>query len=104
MPPTNRQQVTVATDALRIEAAEWDRQSTAIGATAAKVADMELGRVEAGLFQLIVSPYNDVVRHVSQRCLEGQTAMAEVANTLRQVADTYDEEDRSNEHKIRNIY
>lgn len=32
MPPTNRQQVAVATDALRIEAGEWDRQSAAIGA------------------------------------------------------------------------
>lgn len=104
MSSTNDQQVAVATDALRIEAGEWDRQSTAIGATAAKVVNMELGRVKAGLFQLIVSPYNEVVRHVSQRCLEGQAAMTEVANTLRQVADTYDEEDRSNEHSIRNIY
>ncbi|WP_245854381.1 hypothetical protein [Micromonospora wenchangensis] len=65
---------------------------------------MELGRVEAGLFQLIVSPYNDVVRQVSQRCSEGRTATTEVGQTLRKVADTYDEEDRNNAHKIRNLY
>ncbi|MBQ0990704.1 hypothetical protein KBX08_11445 [Micromonospora sp. H61] len=104
MPPPSRQQVTVATDALRTEAAEWDRQSAAMSAVVPKVAGMELGRVEAGLFQLIVSPYNEIVQHVSQRCQEGQAAMTEVATTLRKVADTYDEEDRSNDHKLRNLY
>lgn len=104
MPPPSRQQVTVATGALRTEAVEWEHQSTAIAVVANKVAGMQLGRVEAGLFQLIVSPYNDIVEHVSQRCREGQAAMNEVAATLRKVADTYDEEDRANEHKIRNIY
>lgn len=104
MPPPTRDQVTVATNALRAEAKEWNRQSTAVAAISSKVAGMELGRVEAGLFQLIVSPYNDIVTQVTQRCREGQTAMTEVATTLRTVADTYDQEDRANEHKIRNIY
>jgi hypothetical protein len=104
MPPPDRQQVTVATNALRTEAGEWDRQSAAMGETLSKVVGMELGRVEAGLFQLIVAPYNEVVHHVSERCREGQAAMTEVAATLRTVADRYDEEDRNNEHKIRNLY
>ncbi len=97
-------EVKVATDALRTEAGEWDRQSAALAAVAAKVAGMELGRVEAGLFQLIVSPYNQVVDAVQARCREGATAMTEVATTLRRVADTYDAEDRANEHRIRNVY
>lgn len=104
MPPPSREQVTVATNALRTEANEWDQQSTEIAAIASKVEGMELGRVEAGLFQLIVSPYNEIVEHVKQRCREGEAAMTEVAATLRKVADTYDEEDRNNAHKIANLY
>ncbi|MEU6206087.1 type VII secretion target [Micromonospora musae] len=104
MPPPSRGQVTVATNALRTEAGEWDQQSAAISAIASKVAGMQLGRVEAGLFQLIVSPYNDVVQHVTQRCREGQAAMTEVASTLRKVADIYDEEDRNNAHELRKLY
>ncbi|WP_433344202.1 type VII secretion target [Micromonospora sp. CA-111912] len=104
MQPPSRNQVTVATNTLRSEATEWDGQSATVGGLGSKVAGMELGRVEAGLFQLIVSPYNDVVQQVSQRCDEGKKAMTEVAQTLRKVADTYDEEDRNNAHKIHKLY
>lgn len=98
------QEVKVATSALRTEATEWDGQSAAIGGIAAKVGGMELGRVEAGLFQLVVSPYNEVVQAVQARCQEGQVAMPEIATTLRAVADTYDREDDNNAHRIRNLY
>jgi len=104
MPPPSREQVTVATNVLRTEAGEWDRQSAAMSAIASKVAGMELGRVEAGLFQLIVSPYNQLVEHVEQRCREGEAAMTEIATTLRKVADTYDEEDRNNAHRFMKLY
>jgi hypothetical protein len=104
MPPPSRQQVVVATDALRREANDWDHQSVAVAAISQKVTGLELGRVEAGLFQLIVSPYNEVVATVADRCREGQAAITEVAATLRIVADTYEEEDRNNEHRIRDLY
>lgn len=104
MTSSTNDQVAVATDILRSEAGEWDRQSAAIATVAPLVAGMELGRVEAGLFQLIVGPYNEIIQHVTDRCRQGQAAMAEVATTLRQVADTYEEEDRNAEHRIRNLY
>lgn len=104
MTPPGREQVTVATAALRHEAREWDRQSAAIAAIAAKVAGLELGRVEAGLFQIIVSPYNDVVWTVTDRCRQGEAALSEVAETLRRVADTYEQEDLDEAHRIRNLY
>ena len=102
--PPSREQVTVATDALRNEAGEWDTQSTAIGDLSTKVSGMEFGRLEAGLFQMMVGPYNDVIHGVAARCMEGATAMTEIANTLRSVADTYDAEDKAAEHRIRNVY
>ncbi|BCJ61568.1 type VII secretion target [Micromonospora endophytica] len=104
MPPPSRDQVTVATDVLRREAGEWDRQAVAVGGVMAKSSGLELGRVEAGLFQIIVSPYNAVVQAVADRCREGQAAMVEVAQTLREVAETYEAEDLNNAHKLRNLY
>lgn len=102
--PPSHEQVTVATSALRTEAGEWDTQSATTGALSAKVAGMEFGRLEAGLFQMMVGPYNDVIHHVAARCTEGQTAMTEIANTLRNVADTYDAEDEASLHRIKNVY
>src|SRR4051794_16115668 len=97
-------QVTVATNALRAEAGEWDAQGGQLAQLSTTVADMEFGRLEAGLFQLMVGPYNDVIHAVSARCREGATAMTEIAGTLRSVADTYDAEDKAAEHRIRNVY
>jgi hypothetical protein len=102
--PPSGEQVTVATNALRNEAREWDTQSALLGTESAKVADMEFGRLEAGLFQLMVDPYNDVIHDLAARCQEGATAMNEIANTLRSVADTYDAEDKAAAHRIRNLY
>ena len=65
---------------------------------------MEFGRLEAGLFQLMVSPYNEIVHTVAARTGEAATAMTEIAATLRGVADTYDAEDKASEHRIRNVY
>jgi hypothetical protein len=104
MTQPSRHQVEVATNALRAEAMEWDEQSSGIGAVEARVTGMELGRIEAGLFQLVVSPYNEVVNQVRGRCGEGKAAMADIAQTLREVADTYDAEDRRSEHRLRNLY
>lgn len=102
--PPSGEQVSVATNALRNEAGEWLAQGTVLGTESAKVAEMEFGRLEAGLFQLMVDPYNDVIHAVAARCQEGATAMTEIANTLRGVADTYDAEDKASEHRIRNVY
>jgi len=102
--PPSAEQVAVATNALRSEAGEWDTQSTAMGALSTKVAGMEFGRLEAGLFQMMVGPYNDVIHAVAARGKEGATAMTEIADTLRSVADTYDAEDKAAMHRIKNVY
>ncbi|MEV0902379.1 hypothetical protein [Actinoplanes sp. NPDC049802] len=104
MTQPNAEQVSVATDALRTEANLWDEQSDNLTALGARVAGMEFGRLEAGLFQLMVGPYNDVIHGVAARCAEGATAMTEMAATLRSVADTYDAEDRAGAHRIKKIY
>ncbi|MBB2945346.1 hypothetical protein FB565_005079 [Actinoplanes lutulentus] len=94
----------VATDALRAEATVWDTQGEALRALSAEVGAMEFGRVEAGLFQMMVSPYNEVVRAVAARCVEGAAAMTDMAGTLRKVADVYETEDQAGAHRIKNVY
>jgi len=103
LPPTT-QELQVATNSLRSEAGVWDAQSTAMGEIATKAADLRLSRIEAGIFQLIVGPYDAAADQVTTRCKEGQQRMTEVGITLRQVADTYDAEEARNEHKLRNLY
>jgi len=98
------EEVTVATAVLRREAGVWDDQSSRLSAVSGDVGAMEFGRLEAGLFQLMVGPYNEVVDAVAARTREGATAMTEIGRTLRSVADTYDAEDEDGAHRIRHIY
>jgi excreted virulence factor EspC (type VII ESX diderm) len=96
--------VSVATGALRTEATVWKAQSAKLDTLSAEVDAMEFGRVEAGLFQIMVGPYNEVVRAVAARCGEGAAAMTEIAGTLTQVADVYEAEDQAGAHRIKNLY
>lgn len=98
------EEVSVATNALRGEAGLWDEQAGRLRALSGTASGMDLGRLEAGLFQMMVEPYNQVIRAVSARCAEGATAMTEIAATLRTVADTYDAEDRDGAHRIADTY
>ena len=102
--PPSSAEVTVATGILRKEASVWDDQSAKLSALSTKVASMEFGRLEAGLFQLMVGPYNEVINAVAARTREGANTMTGIGATLISVADTYDAEDKANEHRIRNIY
>ncbi|NJC67934.1 hypothetical protein HC028_26010 [Planosporangium flavigriseum] len=60
--------------------------------------------MEAGIFQLVASAYDNAVDQLTVRCREGQQRMTDVAATLRQVADTYDDEESKNLHRFRDLY
>jgi hypothetical protein len=104
MPPPTPQQVKVATDALRKEAAVWDTESAELGKIGPKAEHLRFNRIEAGLFQVIIGTYGDLINQVIARSNEGTAQMTEIGKTLRDVADTYDREDASNEHKLKNVY
>jgi hypothetical protein len=97
-------EVIVQTGALRKEAGVWDLQAGQLAALSAKVTGMEFGRLEAGLFQVMIGPYNEVVHAVAARTSEGATAMHQIGHTLIDVAGTYEDEDKASEHRIRNVY
>lgn len=99
-----REEVVVATETLRAEAGTWRTQSGAIADAGTAAAPLVFEGLEGGLFTPFTSVYNEVVAIVAARCAEGETEMVSISDTLRQVADTYDQEDLSGEHRVRNVY
>jgi Excreted virulence factor EspC, type VII ESX diderm len=86
---TNVGELRVIAASLRQAAGIWDEQATAIGSVSATAGAMRLDRVEAGVFQLIVGPYDAVADQVSARCEEGMQDMRGIASALDRSADTY---------------
>lgn len=103
MAPTPAE-LTVATGALRTEAGVWREQSGVLTGIAATVGGLDFSGIEAGIFQIIVVAHRELVEHVAARCTEGGVETARIADTLVLVADTYEEEERRNEHALRGLY
>lgn len=104
MATPSKSQIKVATDTLRTEAGIWDQQSIIAGKITSQTDSLRMDRLEAGVFQIIVSAYGSVVDQVTARSREGQQRMADIANTLHQVANTYDQEEAENLHHLKNLY
>jgi hypothetical protein len=104
MPPPTAKEVKVATDALHAEAGVWNTQGDQMHTISAKVGGLPMNRLQAGIFQLVVSPYDGLVDEVAARCQEGHDRMRDIGTTLSQVADTYQAEDDSGAHRLRNLY
>jgi hypothetical protein len=85
----NSSELQVVTGSLHRVAQIWDQEATAIGSITPKVDGMSFGRLQAGVFQLIVSPYDKLVEAVAQRCAEGRTEMQDIASTLLTNARNY---------------
>lgn len=97
-------ELVVVTDSLRRTATVWDHQATAVGAIAGSARGLGLNRLSAGVFQLIVSPYQALVTEVADRCTEGNQSMSEIAAALRKAAATYDEAERRNVAAATNVH
>jgi len=104
MAPPTTDQVTVATEALHTEAGVWDTQAESMSDISSNAEGLRLTRVEAGLFQIIFDTYGQVIDQVITRAGEGNRQMLDIGKTLRAVADTYEQEETDNVHKLRNIY
>src|SRR3954464_13200268 len=102
MAPPTADQVKVATEALRNEAGVWDREADEIGKIPTKAAEMRFNRIEAGLFQIVFDAYGQMIDQVIARAGEGKTQMNAVADTLRTVAGTYEQEETTQVHKMKN--
>ncbi|OLR91428.1 hypothetical protein [Actinokineospora bangkokensis] len=104
MAPPTSEQITTAIQALRTEAGVWDTESAEVGRMPPMAEKLKLDRVEAGLFQVVFDAYKQVIDQVIARTTEGAAQTAEIAKTLRSVADTYEREEAANVHRLNNIY
>ena len=104
MPPPDKHEVVVATETLRTEADMWLHNGDQLQAIAGKADGLRMSRMEAGVFQLLVSAHDEIADQITARCREGQQRMTAIATTLHQVADTYDAEDANNLHELKNLY
>jgi hypothetical protein len=93
-------QLKVATDALRADSHTWDQQSGQLRQIVGKATGLTMDRLEAGVFQLYVGSYQQIVAEIVARSGEGATAMSHVAGTLVQVADNYDRTEAANRNRF----
>jgi len=96
--------IEVATGALRTEADTWSEQGGRLIGVANKVGQLRFTGLEAGIFQVMLGAYTDVVNLVHDRCTEGANEMGQIGTTLRNVADVYDDEERRHVHTLSNLY
>lgn len=94
----------VVTRSLGLAAHVWDQQATALEAASARVSVMNMNRMEAGIFQIIVAPYDAVVAQVSARCEEGSHSMHGIASALELSARTYSQAEQDTASNILRVH
>lgn len=82
----------------------WSTQAGAMEQTHSAAARLGFDRLQAGVFQVIVTAHADLAATIQARCAEAAREMARIAATLREVADTYDDEEHRNVHALRHLY
>ncbi|MFD3506318.1 hypothetical protein [Nocardia sp. NPDC058666] len=97
-------EIKVATNDLRAEATVWTQGSETLTGLASKIEELKFNRVEAGLFQALVTTHSELVEDAAKRCTEGAPAFANTGTTLKFVADKYDEEDQVYADQLKNIW
>ncbi len=96
--------IAVATGALRTEADIWSAQAGVLTAMGSEARALTFGRLQAGVFQVIVNAHTELAVAVANRCGEGAVQMRQIAATLHHVADVYDDEERRHVHEFRHLY
>lgn len=88
--------IEVDTSSLRSVAKTWDQEAHAIGTIPEISRQLHLNHITAGVFQLIVSPYEALLNEVADRSAQGEAEMAKIATELRKTAATYEETEIKN--------
>lgn len=94
----------VGTQALRDDVRVWDQQSSQMKQIVDNVGNLRMDRLEAGVFQIFVSAYQEAVSQVADRASEGSTALSAVATTLARVAGMYEQAESVNTHKFKDLH
>ncbi|WP_280342068.1 type VII secretion target [Nocardia abscessus] len=104
MAAPSKDAVSVAVDQVRSAATNWDEAAAALEEARKLTEKAKFERLEAGVFALAYDKYKSAPDFVHDRMKEGIEVFNDIAQTLRQVADTYQAEDERREHEIRDLY
>jgi hypothetical protein len=90
---------------LRMDADSWSMVSTALSAAAASIGGLTLGDKLGQIANLagaadVITSYDQVRMRFSSGLAGGATALEGLSATLKQVADTYEREDREGAHGV----
>ncbi|MBF6425057.1 hypothetical protein IU440_10225 [Nocardia cyriacigeorgica] len=102
-PPTSGQ-ILVALQQMRIAAQAWEDAAGHLQSALKKTGGVEISLLEAGIFALSIAKYQPTPGYVADRMREGMDEFLEIAHTLRHVANVYEDEERRNEHALRDLY
>jgi hypothetical protein len=89
--------IEVAKDALYREASLWDAQAGRISDCAFEANHLTIEVYDVPLFNGFFAEYNEVTRVFARLCSQGAVITGNIAQTLRTVADTYEEADRTSQ-------
>lgn len=92
------------TDVLRSEAHMWDRQADTMKDLHSMIEGLRMSRLEAGMFQVLFSAYENAVDQLSARCNEGHDRMREIADALIENAKAYDNREAETTASIEGAY
>lgn len=93
----------VVPSSIRSVATIWDKQSADIGKVPGITAGIHISHLDAGLFQLIVSPYESLLNAITERCEQGKVQLAAVATELRASATAYEQTENENTSRSKGI-
>ncbi|MEV0078703.1 type VII secretion target [Nocardia neocaledoniensis] len=92
-----------ATDRMRGAAAAWELAAWWLSDAAGQTASVSMTATEAGVFAPSLSKYSPAPGYVNARLAEGARACQDIANTLKNAASTYDQEDAARAQQINAI-
>lgn len=97
-------QIHAALDQMRTTANKWEEAAGFLDSALSKTELVKFTNIEAGVFALSYNKYSPTPTYAGDRAREGAAACREIAATLRDVANVYEEEDRRGEHALRGLY
>lgn len=107
MPPPSGEQITVALEAMRSDAAVWDNAADGLTEAARVAARLDLSALHFSYLGDVVGltgVYRELQDKLCRLLTEGAHNLSGLAQALRSAANGYEEEEQENIHHIRDVY
>lgn len=90
--------------AIEAECKHWESTKEPLESTRAAVSSLRLNRIEAGIFQLVVGPNNDVCTKLEEELGRASTEATAIANALQRSLAAYRKHEAETSEIIDNTF